>query len=218
VGIRTFAVALLFVGVAGGYYVGEQRKAQQRDAAAQKAAEIDEAEAKLRRQRRDQYELATALKRVAEYQAAAKAAEEAKLAADRARKAESAAASRQAARTAAAASPKPYTGPVPTSCNTYSGSRQVGCAVLVASGLGIDQMPCLDKLWTKESGWNVSASNPLTGAYGIPQALPGSKMASVGPDWKNSAATQVKWGLTYIKDRYAMPCDAWAHSQNTGWY
>jgi hypothetical protein len=64
----------------------------------------------------------------------------------------------------------------------------------------------------------VHAGNPVTGAYGIPQALPGAKMASAGPDWQNNAHTQIKWGLGYIAGRYGTPCGAWAHSQATNWY
>jgi len=80
------------------------------------------------------------------------------------------------------------------------------------------QFSCLDPLWEHESGWSVTAANPGSGAYGIPQALPGSRMASAGPDWQTNAATQINWGLTYIKDTYGSPCAAWAHSQATGWY
>lgn len=80
------------------------------------------------------------------------------------------------------------------------------------------QFDCLDKLWTRESGWQWNATNPSSGAYGIPQSLPGSKMASAGQDWKTNAATQVKWGLGYIQQRYQSPCGAWAHSEATGWY
>jgi hypothetical protein len=79
------------------------------------------------------------------------------------------------------------------------------------------QFGCLVNLWNKESHWNTHASNP-SGAYGIPQALPGSKMASAGPDWQNDPRTQIKWGMGYIKDRYSSPCDAWSHSESTGWY
>jgi hypothetical protein len=79
------------------------------------------------------------------------------------------------------------------------------------------QFGCLVNLWNKESGWNVHAANP-SGAYGIPQALPGSKMSTAGPDWQNNATTQIKWGLNYIKSRYSSPCGAWEHSQSTGWY
>jgi len=80
------------------------------------------------------------------------------------------------------------------------------------------QMFCLNKLFNRESGWNPHASNGGSGAYGIPQALPGNKMASSGDDWRDSVATQVKWGLGYIKGRYGNPCGAWAHSENFGWY
>ena len=73
------------------------------------------------------------------------------------------------------------------------------------------------KLWNRESGWRTTAQNS-SGAYGIPQALPGSKMASAGADWRTNAATQIKWGLGYISGRYGTPCGAWGHSQSTGWY
>ena len=85
-------------------------------------------------------------------------------------------------------------------------------------GWGSDQFSCLDSLWTRESGWNVQSSNASSGAYGIPQALPGAKMASIADDWQTNAATQIRWGLGYIADRYGTPCGAWAHSQSAGWY
>lgn len=80
------------------------------------------------------------------------------------------------------------------------------------------QWDALDKLWTRESGWSVTATNPGSGAYGIPQALPGSKMASIAANWKTSAQTQIEWGLLYIKGRYGTPEAAWAHEQSQGWY
>ncbi|XVQ12591.1 lytic transglycosylase domain-containing protein [Spirillospora sp. CA-255316] len=80
------------------------------------------------------------------------------------------------------------------------------------------QFGCLQKLWDKESNWNYRASNPSSGAYGIPQALPGSKMASAGDDWRTNYKTQIRWGLGYIDNRYGTPCKAWAHSQSVGWY
>jgi hypothetical protein len=80
------------------------------------------------------------------------------------------------------------------------------------------QYDCLNLLYQRESGWNYHATNPSSGAYGIPQALPGSKMASAGADWRTNPATQIRWGLNYIADRYGTPCGAWAHSQATGWY
>jgi hypothetical protein len=80
------------------------------------------------------------------------------------------------------------------------------------------QYNCLVSLWNKESGWNMYASNKSSGAYGIPQALPGSKMASAGADWATNASTQITWGLGYISGRYQTPCGAWTHSQAIGWY
>jgi hypothetical protein len=80
------------------------------------------------------------------------------------------------------------------------------------------QWRCLDRLWTKESNWNHLAHNPSSGAHGIPQALPGSKMGGVGSDWQTNPETQIKWGLRYIKSRYGTPCGAWAHFGASGWY
>lgn len=98
------------------------------------------------------------------------------------------------------------------------GSAQaVGAQLVAARGWGTDQYNCLVSLWNKESGWNVYASNP-SGAYGIPQALPGSKMSSVGADWQTNPATQITWGLNYIQGRYGNPCGAWAHSVANNWY
>ncbi|MBT8227680.1 MAG: lytic transglycosylase domain-containing protein [Dactylosporangium sp.] len=145
-------------------------------------------------------------------QLAATDAERAKAADDQARKNE--AASRAESRTTKSGV---TAGPVPESCSSYSGNKAVGCTLMVKAGYPIAQMPCLDKLWTKESGWRTTASNP-SGAYGIPQANPGSKMAAYGSDWKTSAATQVSWGLNYIKGRYSTPCGAWSSFQSKGWY
>ncbi|MEV6820210.1 lytic transglycosylase domain-containing protein [Nocardiopsis dassonvillei] len=77
---------------------------------------------------------------------------------------------------------------------------------------------CLEPLWEKESNWNHTAENPSSGAYGIPQSLPGDKMASHGSDWRTNPATQIAWGIDYIKDRYGNPCGAWSHSQANNWY
>jgi hypothetical protein len=108
--------------------------------------------------------------------------------------------------------------PVPEDCEEYSGNRQLGCSLLAEFDFGLDQMPALDLLWTKESGWNEKAYNSSSGAYGIPQALPGSKMGAVAEDWETNPATQIRWGLQYIKDRYGTVDAAWAHSQTNGWY
>lgn len=100
---------------------------------------------------------------------------------------------------------------------TPGSAQAIALAILTAQGMGQDQFSCLVSLWTRESHWSVTAANP-NGAYGIPQAKPGDKMASAGPDWQTNATTQITWGLGYIKGRYGDPCGAWAHSQATGWY
>jgi hypothetical protein len=98
------------------------------------------------------------------------------------------------------------------------GSAQaIAQQMITARGWGNDQYSCLVSLWNKESGWRVNAYNP-SGAYGIPQALPGSKMASVGADWQTNPATQITWGLNYITGVYGTPCGAWAHSVSYNWY
>lgn len=85
--------------------------------------------------------------------------------------------------------------------------------------LGPVQFACLDKLFTRESHWRTTAHNSSSGAYGIPQALPGSKMAAAGSDWKTNPVTQVRWAITiYIPNRYGAACKAWEHSQKYGWY
>jgi hypothetical protein len=76
---------------------------------------------------------------------------------------------------------------------------------------------CLVDIWNRESGWSYDAENP-SGAYGIPQALPGSKMASAGSDWETNPATQIRWGLGYIKAIYGNPCSAWAFEEANGYY
>lgn len=108
--------------------------------------------------------------------------------------------------------------PAPPDCNAYSGNRQIGCTLTLAAGFSMQDVACLVSLFNRESGWNPKARNPSSGAYGIPQANPGSKMASFGSDWQTNPVTQIKWGLSYIKGRYSTPCGAWSHSQSTGWY
>jgi hypothetical protein len=96
--------------------------------------------------------------------------------------------------------------------------QQIATAMLSDYGWSSSEFSCLNSLWAQESGWNPYASNPSSGAYGIPQALPGSKMASAGPDWQSNAATQIRWGLDYIQATYGSPCAAWSHESSTGWY
>lgn len=82
-----------------------------------------------------------------------------------------------------------------------------------------DQFQCFSNIVERESGWNYKATNPSSGAYGIMQALPGSKMASAGADWQTNPATQIKWGLSYMNsDRYGSPCKAWSFWQANHWY
>ena len=95
--------------------------------------------------------------------------------------------------------------------------RAIAARMVSDRGWGSDQYSCLVSLWNRESGWSVHARNG-SGAYGIPQALPGSKMSSAGPNWQDNAATQIRWGLGYIASRYGSPCGAWGHSQSNGWY
>ena len=97
-------------------------------------------------------------------------------------------------------------------------AQAIAYQMLQQRGMGDDQYSCLVSLWNKESHWNVYAHNSSSGAYGIPQALPGSKMASAGADWQTNPATQITWGLGYITGRYGTPCGAWGHSQSSGWY
>ncbi len=99
-----------------------------------------------------------------------------------------------------------------------SDPRDIARALLPQFGFSSDQFGCLDSLYTRESGWNPRADNPTSSAYGIPQSLPGSKMASAGADWATNPVTQITWGLGYIQDRYGSPCSAWGHSQAVGWY
>ena len=150
--------------------------------------------------------------------AAAKAAAERKAAAAKAAAARKAAA-QQAAEQAAAARKAAAQQAKETAVVKPSGSpQQIAQQMLSQYGWSPSQFSCLQPLWFHESGWNLSAENPSSGAYGIPQALPGSQMASAGADWRTNAATQIRWGLNYIHTRYGSPCGAWAHEQADNWY
>jgi hypothetical protein len=91
-------------------------------------------------------------------------------------------------------------------------------ALLPTYGFDSSQMSCLVPLWMGESGWRWNAENPSSGAYGIPQSLPGDKMATVASDWRTNPVTQITWGLEYIKASYGSPCGAWDFKQGHGWY
>lgn len=158
-------------------------------------------------------EKAAAEKAAAEKAAAEKAAAEQAAA----QAAQAAAAAAQAAQ--AQAAPKASTAPAPSAPANPSGAQAIARDMMAARyGWGGDQFGCLVSLWNKESGWNVNAYNASSGATGIPQALPGSKMASAGSDWATNASTQISWGLGYIAGSYGTPCAAWSKSQSVGWY
>ncbi len=160
-------------------------------------------------------QLDAAIQKKAEEEAAAKAAAEAAAAAQ----AEAEAAAAKAAAEAAAAKAAATAAVPAVNVNVDPASAQgIARSMMAANyGWGDDQFACLVSLWNKESGWRVNAASG-SGAYGIPQALPGSKMASAGADWQTNPATQIAWGLGYISGRYGNACGAWAHSQSTGWY
>jgi hypothetical protein len=100
-----------------------------------------------------------------------------------------------------------------------SGSiRSLGLRMASARGWGGQQFVCLNEIWTHESNWNPHASNPRSGAYGIPQAVPGSKLSSAGSGWRNDPAVQIAWGLGYISRIYSNPCSAWNFWQMHQWY
>ncbi len=111
-------------------------------------------------------------------------------------------------------------GPAVTGTESLSDEdpRTIARALLAEFGFSADQFGCLDSLWMSESGWRVTADNPNSSAYGIPQALPGSKMSSAGADWATNPVTQIRWGLGYIRDRFGSPCSAWGFKQSHGWY
>jgi len=102
---------------------------------------------------------------------------------------------------------------------TPKGAREVAKELMDEKyGWGEKQYACLDDLWIKESNWNYRASNKRTGAHGIPQALPATKMDSAGTDWRTNPVTQISWGLRYIEVRYETPCKAWAKFKRSNWY
>ena len=170
----------------------------------------------VRAERQREYQAALARAAAARKAAAAKAAAaRAAARAAAARAVARAAAARQAAAKAAAKQQAAQQ----QAASTPSGSpQQIAEQMLSQFGWSSGQFSCLQPLWAHESGWNPYAQNPSSGAYGIPQALPGSKMGSAGGDWQSNPATQIRWGLSYIQGNYGSPCGAWAHEQTDGWY
>lgn len=220
--VRSLAVVLLTLSLAGGAQLTEIEPPDRTDAAAealQHRAELDAlrrlVEANERTDRGQRSPLQEAMENA---EAEAEAAEQRVTRAEDAQTQPAEEPDASEGGGDSSSGPSEPAGPVPASCSEYSGNRATGCTLLLDAGFSLDQMSCLDNLWQKESGWNERAENPSSGAYGIPQALPGNKMASHGSDWQTNAATQISWGLDYIKDRYGTPCSAWEHSQATNWY
>lgn len=108
---------------------------------------------------------------------------------------------------------------IPPATEVEKGSnRELGQKMAADRGWTGDEWACLDNLWTRESHWSHTSANKSSGAYGIPQALPGDKMAAYGADWATNPATQIAWGLAYVEGRYGSPCGAWSHFQTKNWY
>ena len=97
-------------------------------------------------------------------------------------------------------------------------AKAIARSMMSGYGWSDSEFSCLENLWNRESSWNYQAQNASSGAYGIPQALPGAKMSEVADDWATNPSTQITWGLGYISGRYGTPCSAWAHSESVGWY
>ncbi|WP_395294563.1 transglycosylase SLT domain-containing protein [Kitasatospora hibisci] len=179
--------------------IGTQASAQQAaaEAAAKAAAEQKAAEEAARQ------------KAAADAQAKADAEKAAKEAEEK-RKADEAAANRSKARSAMAATD---TSAPPVSVSP--GSVQAIAQQIVGNDA---QFQCFSQIVKRESGWDYTATNKSSGAYGLVQALPGSKMATAGADWRTNPATQIKWGLNYMNSRYGSPCGAWSFWQSHHWY
>lgn len=214
---RAFAVLLLLAGVGFGIHIGitADEDVQDPRLAAEEDLRAADAEQQTTRDWHREY-----TQSAADSDAEVKAESIAQVASDQAKALDDTFAELQAQEEETTAPPSGPVdlGPIPSDCNAYSGNKAAGCARLLEHGFGLDQMPCLESLWDKESGWNERAHNPGSGAYGIPQALPGNKMATAGDDWETNPNTQISWGLSYISGRYGTPCDAWAYSQANGFY
>ncbi|WP_461189118.1 aggregation-promoting factor C-terminal-like domain-containing protein [Arthrobacter sp. Z4-13] len=120
---------------------------------------------------------------------------------------------------APAPAPKPAPKPAPVvAVNDPAGAQAYAAGQLAKYGWAPDQMQCLKTLWTKESDWTTTATNPSSGAYGIVQSLPAEKMASAGADYRTNYRTQINWGLNYIQERYQSPCGALNFHLSNNWY
>ncbi|GAA5183753.1 hypothetical protein GCM10023322_23790 [Rugosimonospora acidiphila] len=221
-GMRVLAIGLLVLGLTGGFLLSSDRRDQDKRMAASAAAMTESDEIQQLAMARSEAWRLGAPQRAAQADAQAKANAAAQTAAGQAKAADDATRQEQeASRSKLRATPTPTPTPthykVPSSCSQYSGNQGIGCGLLLDAGFGLDQMPCLVNMWNKESGWRTTAK-ASSGAYGIPQALPGNKMASYGSDYLTDPVPQIKWGLSYIKGRYSTPCGAWSFWQAHGFY
>ncbi|WP_184559819.1 transglycosylase SLT domain-containing protein [Streptomyces paradoxus] len=178
---------------------GQQAQVQTASLTQQADAQAIQADASAKKDAEEAARKAAAETAIAKKEAAEKAAKEAK--------------ERAEAKEAAASRSKDISDfPVATS---YSIAQlQAMARQIVPAG----QFQCFSNIVDHESDWNYKAVNPSSGAYGMFQALPGSKMSSVGADWRTNPATQIKWGLNYMNDRYGSPCEAWSFWQANNWY
>jgi len=219
---RTLSILVLALGVVGGLSMGAGRQTQQRMTSSAKASQSEADELRWLRQDLADRQRASAASRAAQREAQAKADAAAAAAAAQAAAADNA--QRKASGTKPGAPVTPNFGPVPTSCDAYKShapngqNKAIGCALVLQAGDPISDMACLEPMWNKESGWNTLSRNPGSGSYGIPQALPANKMAVFGADYMTNPATQIKWGLSYIKGRYGTICGAWSYWMAHGWY
>ena len=112
----------------------------------------------------------------------------------------------------------PAPAPAPVAVDDPAGAQAYAAAQLPVHGWAASEMQCLMKLWTRESDWKTTATNPSSGAYGVVQSLPAEKMASAGADYRTNYRTQINWGLTYVQERYGSPCGALNFHYANNWY
>ncbi|MEU3887428.1 transglycosylase SLT domain-containing protein [Streptomyces sp. NPDC029041] len=178
---------------------GQQAQVQTASLTQQADAQAIQADASAKKDAEEAARKAAADTAIAKKEAAEKAAE---------------AAAKERAQAKAAASRSKDISDFPVASSYSIAQIQAMARQLVPSG----QFQCFSNIVDHESDWNYKAVNPSSGAYGMFQALPGSKMSSAGADWQTNPATQIKWGLNYMNDRYGSPCDAWSFWQANHWY
>ncbi|WP_450379183.1 aggregation-promoting factor C-terminal-like domain-containing protein [Streptomyces paradoxus] len=178
---------------------GQQAQVQTASLTQQADAQAIQADASAKKDAEEAARKAAAETAIAKKEAAEKAAKEAK--------------ERAEAKEAAASRSKDIS-EIPVATSYSIAQLQAMARQIVPAG----QFQCFSNIVDHESDWNYKAVNPSSGAYGMFQALPGSKMSSVGADWRTNPATQIKWGLNYMNDRYGSPCEAWSFWQANNWY